>query len=90
MATKRVRLEVVYDMLNIIKNNNNSIRPTPLLRKCNLSTDRFHKYYSELLTKGFVREIETKDGKLITLTDKGFRYIEKYSVITSFIEDFGL
>jgi len=29
-------------------------------------------------------------GRLITLTDKGFTYLERYRAITSFIEDFGL
>jgi len=87
---KRGKLEVVYDILNIIKNHKNSIKPTPLLRSSNLSSKRFQKYYSELLEKGLIREMTYNNGKLVTLTDKGFEYLDKYKTITSFIEDFGL
>ena len=90
MKKKRGKLEVIYDILQIIKNNRNSIKSTPLLRKSNLSSERFHEYYIELISKGFVREIINKEGKLITLTDKGFNYLEQYKTITSFISDFGL
>lgn len=89
-AKKRGKLEVVYDILNLIKTKQNSIRPTPLLRQSNLSTDRFQGYYSELIEKGFIREINDKTGKLITLTDKGFKYLEEYKTITKFIDEFGL
>lgn len=88
--TKRGRLEVIKSILEIIRNSKNSIKPTPLLRKSNLSSQRFQEYLSELLEKGFIREIIDRDEKFITLTDKGFKYLERYYVITSFIEDFGL
>ena len=87
---KRGRLEVIHSILRIIKESRNSIKPTPLLRKSNLSSARFNEYLSELISKGFVREIDSNEGKLITLADKGFLYLEKYHTITSFIEDFGL
>ena len=90
MIKKRGKLEVVYDILNMVRNNKNSIKPTPLLRGSNLSSKRFQKYFSELLEKGLIREINDKNGKIITLTDKGFEYLEKYKIITSFINDFGL
>lgn len=91
MAKKRERLEVIYDMLKIIRDKNNSIKPTPLLRYSNLSSQRFGEYYAELLKKKLVKEIEDKKGrKHITLTDKGFTYLEKYRVITGFIDEFDL
>lgn len=87
---KRERLEVVRDILSLIKNHRNSIRITPLLRQSNLSTERFQEYYSELIEKGFIREISDSEGRLVTLTDKGFRYLERYLMITGFIDEFGL
>ena len=91
MSKKRDRLEVIYDILKVIRDNKNSIRPTPLLRYSNLSSQRFTEYYAELIKKEFVKEIEGKKGrKFITLTDKGFRYLERYGMITSFIDDFNL
>lgn len=91
MTKKRDRLEVIYDFLKIIQNNNNSIKPTPLLRKSNLSSQRFNDYFQEMIDKEFVKEIKDKKGrKHITLTDKGFKYLEKYSMITGFISEFEL
>ena len=88
---KRDRLEVIRDFLKIIKENNNSIKPTPLLRKSNLSSQRFGEYFEEMIEKGFIEEnIDKKGRKLIALTDKGFKYLEKYSMITGFISEFEL
>ncbi len=87
---KRGKLEVIRDMLAIIRAHGNSIKPTPLLRLSNLSSEIFGKYFSELLEKYFVKEIKSDGETLITLTDKGFKYLENYKVITLFIEEFGL
>jgi len=88
---KRDRLEVIFDILNIIRSHHNSIKPTPLLRRSNLSSSSFSEYYKELTAKGFIKEIADKTGKkYITLTDKGFKFLEKYKLILGFIEDFEL
>ncbi len=91
MTRKRDRLGVIYDILRIIRGNYNSIRPTPLLRYSNLSSQSFSEYYQELLEKGFVKEVIDKKGKkYITLTDKGFKYLEKYKFILGFVDEFEL
>jgi predicted transcriptional regulator len=88
---KRDRLEVIHDILRIIQDSHNSIKQTPLLRKSNLSSQRFIDYYGELLSKGLVKEIVDKKGrKYISLSDKGFKFLEKYSLILGFIEEFEL
>ncbi|MBN1502317.1 winged helix DNA-binding protein [Candidatus Woesearchaeota archaeon] len=91
MVKKRDRLEVIYDILRLIQDRHNSIKPTPLLRYSNLSSQRFSEYMDELITKDFVKEIKDKKGrKYITLTDKGFKYLERYKTIINFIDDFNL
>ena len=88
---KRERLEVVYDILRVIQKNGNSIKPTPLLRYSNLSSQRFSEYLKELLEKELVRETYDKNKRRhLTLTDDGFKYIEKYKIITEFIDEFNL
>ncbi|HIH38661.1 hypothetical protein J4460_07055 [Candidatus Woesearchaeota archaeon] len=88
---KRDRLEVIHDILRVILEHNNSIKPTPLLRYSNLSSQRFNEYFEELVSKGFIREvIDGKGRKAITLTDKGFHYVEKYKAILGFIDEFDL
>ncbi|MEM0214420.1 MAG: winged helix-turn-helix domain-containing protein [Archaeoglobaceae archaeon] len=88
---KRERLEIIYDILRIIASHGNSILPTPLLRFSNLSTQNFNRYMNELIEKGFVREIYDEEGRrYYTLTDKGFKFLEKYQKIRELIEGFGL
>lgn len=87
---KRNRLEIIRDILKIVQEHKNSIKPTPLLRHSNISSAKFKEYFSELLRKEFIKEINTNDGKRITLTDKGFQYLEKYKTIIGFIEEFEL
>ncbi len=67
MAAKRERLEVIYDILRIISDNNNSIKPTLLLRFSNLSFNSFSIYEKDLIKKDFMRLEEDKNGKNIIL-----------------------
>jgi len=91
MSKKRERLRVIYDILMIIKQHKNSIKPTPLLRYSNLSSQSFSEYFKELKEREFIKEVlDKKEKKFITLTDKGFEYLEKYKVISGFIEEFEL
>ena len=88
---KRERLEIIYDILTIIQDNQNSIKPTPLLRYSNLSSKNFTEYITELLEKNLIKEIfDKKHKKYFTLTDNGFGYIQKYSYIKGFIKEFNL
>ena len=87
---RRDRLAVIHDILKIISENKNAIKPTPLLRKSNLSSQGFSEYYGELLSRGLIDEKEIKGRRTISLTDKGFHYIEKYRSILDFIDEFEL
>ena len=85
---KRNKLEIIRDILKIVRDNH-SIKPTPLLRRSNVSTSRFKEYYSDLLEKEFIKEISGKNKQII-LTGKGNLYLEKYSAIVNFIDEFEL
>lgn len=88
---KRGRLEIIKDILKTIQENRNNIRYTPLLRKSNMSTFKFNEYYNELIEKEFIRETTGHSGeKVITLTQRGFNFLEKYKTIINFIEEFEL
>jgi predicted transcriptional regulator len=89
--TKRGKLEIMRDILQLIQDNGSGIKPTPLLRKSKLSSVSFKEYYSELLDRKFVREMPEKDGsKQIILTEKGFRFLNEYMAIINFIDEFEL
>jgi predicted transcriptional regulator len=88
---KRDRLEVIFDILKVISDHQNSIKPTPLLRYSNLSSGSFSEYFDELMRKEFIKErIDTKGRKYVTLTDKGFKYLERYKLILGLIDEFEL
>ncbi len=88
---RRDRLEIIYSILKVIQKYNNKIKPTPLLRYSNVSSQSFQGYYKELLEKELIsEELDKKDRKYISLTSKGFLYLEKYSVILDFIDEFEL
>ncbi len=88
---KRDRLEIIYSILKIVHDNNNSIKPTPLLRFSNISSQSFSEYYDELLKKEFIREeLDKNNKKYVSLADKGFKFLEKYKYIIDFIDEFEL
>ena len=87
---KRERLEIIKDILEILRDSR-AIKMTPLLRKSNLSSQRFSEYFQELSSKGFISETIDKHGKKVyALSEKGFRYLDKYKTIIGFIDEFEL
>jgi predicted transcriptional regulator len=88
--TKRGKLEIMRDILNLIRENKNLIKPTPLLRQSNISSARFKEYFSELSERGFLKEVNSNGEKFISLTEKGFKFLEKYRTIVDFIAEFEL
>jgi predicted transcriptional regulator len=88
---KRAKLEIMRDILKIIKENKGVMKPTPLLRKVGLSTSGFKEYYDVIKERGLVNEVTDKElTKQIVLTEKGNRFLERYKTIIEFIDEFDL
>jgi predicted transcriptional regulator len=90
MTNRRSRLEIVYDLLNSIREKGGSIKPTHLLYKSNLSHKKMMEYTSELMEKGFMEEKEKEGKKIYALTDKGLEYVNEFTRMKRFSESFGL
>ena len=90
MAEKRERLDVIYDMLQAIIRNNNEIGPTRLIQLSNLSPVMFREYTKDLIEQELIHEIEKKNKKFYTVSDKGYKFIEKYKTFKSFISELGI
>jgi predicted transcriptional regulator len=97
MNKKRTRLEVIKDILEVIKSRNGKIKPTHILYKSNLSYAMMESYLAELKEKGFIIELDAggrrgRNGnfKSYKITDKGLEYLNKYSLVANFTESFGL
>ncbi|MDP3881910.1 MAG: winged helix-turn-helix domain-containing protein [Nanoarchaeota archaeon] len=90
MEKKRNRLEIIRDILKVIREKNGKIKPTHILYKSNLSHQMMNEYLKELMGKGFIKEIKVKNGKSYLITEKGIDYLNQYSLITNFTDSFGL
>ena len=90
MAKKRERLEVIKDILRVVRESR-SIKPTRLLYSSNLSPQMFKEYVNELLKKGFIKMNDEGDNKkTFSITNKGNEFLQQYKVIETFVENFGL
>ena len=90
MSKKRDRLQIIYDILSVIKEKNGKIKPTNILYKSNLSNQMFSEYMNDLVEGGFIVENQGKSSKTYSLTQKGFDYLNKYQMIVDFTNSFGL
>lgn len=96
MQRKRNRVEVIRDILKVIKERNGKIKPTHIMYKSNLSHQMMDDYIQELTEKGFIIEHfvsegrKKKESKTYIITEKGLTFLEKYRAIADFMEGFGL
>lgn len=96
MATRRSRLELVFDILSAIQNKGGLIKPTHLMYKSNLSHKLLNNYLDELLGKELVvvEELLAKKKKaptkIIRITDKGLTFLAEFRRIREFTDAFGL
>ncbi|MBM3233143.1 DUF4364 family protein [Candidatus Pacearchaeota archaeon] len=90
MTKKRNRLEIIRDILEVIKTKQGRIKPTHILYKSNLSYIMMEEYLSELKEKEFIEELSSGNGKTYRVTEKGLTYLDKYKMVSEFTSSFGL
>lgn len=91
MAKKRSRIDIIYDMLNAIKDKGGEIKPTHLMYKANLSHTQMTSYLEELVTSDTVKRVtKKKNYEYLVITDKGYEFIQKLSQMREFEKTFGL
>ncbi|MBP7708717.1 hypothetical protein KA107_03450 [Candidatus Pacearchaeota archaeon] len=90
MDKKRNRLEIIYDILRVIRDRSGKIKPTHILYKSNLSHQMMGEYLEELKEKEFIIEKKTERSKTFFITEKGEEYLSKFNEIKNFANSFGL
>lgn len=90
MTKKRTRLEIIKDILEVVKNKSGKIKQTHILYKSNLSNQMMDLYLKELIEKKFITPSENKNTKVFSITEKGLTYLNKYKLISEFTQSFGL
>lgn len=87
---KRDRLEIIKDILQVMRDSRRKIKPTHIMYKANLSHQMLTDYMTELLEKKLAAEKETKSKKHYEITEKGLNYLKDYKMIRGFVDSYGL
>ena len=90
MKQKRERLEIIHDILRVVRDCKNKVKPTHLLYKSNLSHKMMTEYLTYLMDKKFIITIREGRNTFYSLSDTGFEYLEQYNTVLNFMESFGL
>lgn len=90
MAKKRDRLEIIRDILNVIRDKSGRVKPTHILYKSNLSYGMMQDYLDELIEKKFIIEKSTEKSKTYEITEDGIRFLSKYNDVRNFMDSFGV
>lgn len=86
---KRTRLEVIRDILSILRENRDS-KITPLIYKSNLSNNSIKPYLNDLLDNKMIEELVEEEKRVFKITKKGNEFLEEFNKIKIFSESFGL
>lgn len=86
---KRTRLEVIRDILEILRENR-QVKITHLIYKSNLSNNSIKPYLNDLLENNMVEESIESERRLFKITKKGNEFLEEFNKIKIFSESFGL
>ncbi|PIN73854.1 hypothetical protein COV20_01940 [Candidatus Woesearchaeota archaeon CG10_big_fil_rev_8_21_14_0_10_45_16] len=95
-ASRRSRLELIFDILLAIQNKGGTIKPTHLMYKSNLSHKLLNNYLDELIEKELVQveEVEAKkkrkSSKKVVITEKGLNFLSEFRRMREFTNAFGL
>src|SRR3989344_5114237 len=94
MASRRSRLELIFDILLAIQNKGGKIKPTHLMYKSNLSHKLLNNYLEELIRRGLINTEEEfskkkqKSNKSVLITEKGLNFLAAYrKEYVKYVED---
>ena len=89
MKSKRTKLEVIKDILEILLENR-EVKITHLIYKANLSNNSIKPHLEYLLKNKFIEEIFEDDKRLFKITAKGMEFLQEFNKIKIFSESYGL
>lgn len=89
MAKKRTRIEVVRDILEVLRNNE-KVKITHLIYKSNLSNNSIKPYVKDLVNNNLISKVEIKGKTYFNIEKKGIEFLEEFNKIKVFSEAYGI
>ncbi len=83
-------MNIISDMLTIIRGKREGIKPTHLMYKANLSHNQMKLYLNELIKKNLIEKTISKKDNRITITKSGRDFLLQYTRMKEFEKTFGL
>lgn len=83
-------MDIISDMLNIIRERGGSIKPTHLMYKANLSHKQMKSYLDELMKKNLIQIGTSENDNKIRITKNGVEFNMKYLQMKDLEKTFGL
>ena len=69
IVSRRSWPEITVEILGVVLTPSNKMR---IMYKANLNFERFNRYFYDLLRKGFIREMNGEDGRIVyKITERG-------------------
>ena len=91
MKVKRIKVEIIQNMLEIIRSRDGNIKPTQVMYKANLSYQMLSVYMSDITIKGFIVENTDKKGRrTYSITERGNSFLIDYNVMRNFLDSYNL
>ncbi|MFT4312320.1 MAG: winged helix-turn-helix domain-containing protein [Candidatus Woesearchaeota archaeon] len=88
---KRSKLEIIRDILEATRLKGPRAKPTHVLYKANLSYQLLNQYMADLKEKDLITEEQLDETKrAYSLTEKGYKYLHDYQVVSGLIDSYGL
>jgi len=89
MAKKRTKLEVIKDLLEVLRNGKQA-KITHLIYKANLSNNSIKPHIEGLIKNNLIEPKEENGKKYFTITKKGEEFLQEYNKIKILSESYGL
>ncbi len=89
MAKKRTKIEIIRDILEVLKKNK-QVKITHIIYKSNLTNNSVKPILENLLENKLVQKITEKEKTFFSITKKGEEFLDEFSKMKVFSEAYGI